>query len=462
MEEPVSGTRKLLLSLIFTFAAVGVSSANNVYLAQTAQGGNTGADCADAKAVSYFNNSSNWTTTGSGVLIGAGTTVYLCSGGGEITTNLNFQGNGSGASPVVVDCNSGSNATMDAYIGEIATTYWTIQNCTWDTSFATNSATQAVIETSGGAAFGIIQNNHIDIMSSSQVIFFGHISHDITVQNNYLKVSTPSGGDGFDTDVLDTEGAYNVLVEGNYIAMNIGAGDETCGGCHDDLTQVWAADGSPANAPYNWTYRYNYFVQESSPTKANNQSLMMMENIGSGYWNVYSNVFQCVSSGSSGNGITFDSNTSGMTANIYANTVVENAGACNNLFNISGSGSYNLEDNIVYNTDAGNALTGGETFASRGYNLWFGPNIPSCSGFPSDVCGSNPLFTNYATNDFSLQSGSPAKGAAANLGTSYNPYPQPETTWPNPTVATRPSTGNWDIGAYYGVAPPTSLTATVH
>ena len=456
------GSRKLLLSLIFAFAAVGVSSANNVYLAQTAQGGNTGADCADAKAVSYFNSSSNWVATGSGILIGAGTTIYLCSGGGEITTSLNFQGNGSSASPVVLDCNSGSNATMDAYIGEIGTNYWTIQNCTWDTRYATNNPDQAVIQTSSsGAAYATIQYNTINVMSSAQVIFLGGHTHDITIQNNYLKVSTPSGGDGFDTDVLDTEGSYNVMVQGNYIAMNIGGGDESCSGCHDDLTQVWQSGAGGSIAPYNWTYRYNYFVQESSPTKTNNQSLMMMESIGSGYWNVYSNVFQCVSSGSSGNGIVFDSNTSGMTANIYANTVVENAGACNNLLNISGSGSYNLEDNIVYNTDAGNALTGGETFASRGYNLWFGPNIPSCSGFPNDICGSNPLFTNYSTNDFSLQSGSPASGVAANLGTSYNLGPQPETTWPNPTVATRPSSGNWDIGAYFGPAPPTGLAAAV-
>ena len=100
---------------------------------------------------------------------------------------------------------------------------------------------------------------------------------------------------------------------------------------------------------------------------------MMMEMIGTGYWNVYSNIFQCVSSGSSGNGITFDSNTSGAIINIYDNTIVENAGACNNLFNLSGAGSYSLENNVIYNTDAGNALTGGVSFATRPFNLWYGP-----------------------------------------------------------------------------------------
>jgi len=426
-----------LIALRFPLTATAATASNNIYVAQNSAGAANGADCADASPVSFFNSSGNW---GSGAnQIGPGTTVHLC---GTITSNLSFQGNGTSGNPVVLD---GTGATMSAYITS-SSQYWTIQNCTWSTSYATNSGTQAVIQTGNGAAFGTIQNNHIDIVNSAQVIFFGNISHDITVQNNYLKVSTASGGDGFDTDVLDTEGAYNIMVQGNYIAMNVGAGDESCGGCHDDLTQVWASGGNSANAPYNWTYRYNYFVQESSPAKANNQSLMMMEMIGTGYWNVYSNIFQCVSSGSSGNGITFDSNTSGAIINIYDNTIVENAGACNNLFNLSGGGSYSLENNIIYNTDAGNALTGGVGFATRGFNLWYGPNIPSCVA--TELCGKNPMFNNYAGNDFSLQSGSPAIGVGAILATTFDQYPLPETTWPNPQLGTRSVSASWDLGAF--------------
>jgi hypothetical protein len=469
MEETVSRSQELfyaspfaisriLLVLVLLTVVTSMASASDIYLAQSAQGANTGADCADAHPATFFNSSANW---GSGAgQIGPGVTVNLC---GTISTNLTFQGNGANGNPVVLD---GTGATVNAYI-DVASQYWTIQNCTWSTSYATNSGTQAVIQTSNGAAFGTIQNNHIDIQSSSQVIFFGHGTHDMTVQNNYLRISTPSGGDGFDTDVFDTEGSYNVMVQGNYIAMNIGAGDESCGGCHDDLMQVWAASGSAANSPYNWTIRYNKFVQQSSPAKVNNQSLMMMENIGTGYWDVYSNLFQCVSSGSSGNGIVFDSNGSGMTAHLYNNTVVENSGACNNLWNLSGSGSMYLSNNITYNTDAGSALTGGETFASRGGNLWYGPNIPSCSGFQGEICGSDPLFNNYSASDFTLQSGSPARGAAANEGTSYNLYPVPETTWPDPSTSNRPSSGSWDIGTYQFASggsapnPPSGLTAVV-
>lgn len=450
--------QKVLFVIVFFCVTAGLASANDVYLAQTALGGATGVDCADAVAATYFNTSSHWSGSPTGIQIGPGTTVHLC---GTISTNLTFQGGGANGNPVVLD---GTSATMSAYI-DLGSSYWTIQNMTWSPSYGTGSNSQAAIQTTNGAAYGTIQNNHIEIQNSAQVIFFGHISHDITVQNNYLKVSTPSAGDGFDTDVLDTEGAYNVTVEGNYIAMNIGAGDQSCSGCHDDLMQVWAASGSAANAPYNWTIRYNNFVQESSSTKTNNLSLMMMEAIGTGYFDVYSNVFQCASGGSSGNGIVFDSNTSGMKAHIYNNTVVENAGGCNNLFNLSGSGEFDFSDNIIYSSDAGNALTGGVSFTTRGNNLWYGTNIPSCSG-TSDVCGSNPLFTDYSSSDFSLQAGSPAIGLGANLGASYNQFPVAETTWPNPSLGTRASSGSWTSGAFStgGGSPPaapTGLTAAV-
>jgi hypothetical protein len=446
-----------MVALALVITASAATTSNTIYLAQNSAGAGSGADCADALPVSFFNNSQNW---GSGAnLIGPGTTVHLC---GTITTALTFQGNGTSGNPVVLD---GTGATMSAYINT-GKQYWTIQNITWSTSYATNSPTQAVIQTQGGAAYGTIQNNHIDVLNSAQVIFFQNVTHDVTVLNNYLRVSTPSGGDGFDTDVLDTEGAYNIMIQGNYIAMNVGAGDENCGGCHDDLTQVWGAGGSSANAPYNWTYRYNYFVQESSPAKTNNQSLMMMEQIGTGYWNVYGNVFQCLSSGSSGNGITFDSNTGGMIANIYDNTIIENAGACNNLFNLSGAGSYNLENNIVYNTDAGNALTGGVTFTVRGFNLWYGPNIPSCTA--TEICGKNPLFTSFGANNFSLQAGSPAAGVGIDLGAQFDQYPVPGATWPNPQLGTRSLVAAWDLGAFDSSsasgtqpAPPTGLAATV-
>jgi hypothetical protein len=102
-------------------------------------------------------------------------------------------------------------------------------------------------------------------------------------------------------------------------------------------------------------------------------------------------------------------------------------------------------------------------FATRSNNLWDGPNIPSC--VTTEICSQNPLFNNFAGNDFSLQSGSPAIGKGANLGSAYTAGVAPGATWPNPSLINRPTSGAWDIGAYQsGVqpAPPTGLSAVVN
>ena len=66
----------LVGALVALTLTCGVTRANDVYIAQSAAGTANGADCADAKAASFFNTISNW-GTGAGQ-IGAGTTVHLC------------------------------------------------------------------------------------------------------------------------------------------------------------------------------------------------------------------------------------------------------------------------------------------------------------------------------------------------------------------------------------------------
>jgi hypothetical protein len=232
---------------------------------------------------------------------------------------------------------------------------------------------------------------------------------------------------------------------------------------HDDCIQTWQKGGTSAGPPYNWTIRYNKFVMNTP--SLNNKSWQMMEGLGTGYVNVYGNVYVGLEGASSANGIVFDSNTNGLVANIYGNTIVEKAGGPNNLLNISGAGIFNLSDNVIYSTDVGSALTGGAPMV-RSHNLWYGQDIPAC--LPSEICGKNPMFTNFAGNDFTLQSGSPALGVGANLGVGFDAYPLSGAVWPNPALGTRPSVGVWDIGAYNGsssastpLAPPTGLTASI-
>lgn len=93
----MNGPRNLVLAVIFVILATGFSTASDIYIAQNAAGGNTGADCADAHPVSFFNNSSNWGSAAG--QIGPGTTAHLC---GTITSELYVRGGGASGSPVTI------------------------------------------------------------------------------------------------------------------------------------------------------------------------------------------------------------------------------------------------------------------------------------------------------------------------------------------------------------------------
>ena len=95
--------------------------------------------------------------------------------------------------------------------------------------------------------------------------------HDIKIINNFMRITAPTGT-GYDTDILDSEGSYNVLVEGNYLELAV-TGDENCDDCHDDVTQVWAASGDAATCPgfsfSTWGSRLDRFwtIQRTDPVQ---------------------------------------------------------------------------------------------------------------------------------------------------------------------------------------------------
>jgi hypothetical protein len=107
VEVSVNRFRSLVLAVTFVTLAAGFSSASDIYIAQNAGGANTGADCADAHAASWFNSSSNWGSGGG--QIGPGTTVHLC---GTFTSQMNGQGSGSSGSPITVLFESGGQISV--------------------------------------------------------------------------------------------------------------------------------------------------------------------------------------------------------------------------------------------------------------------------------------------------------------------------------------------------------------
>ena len=166
----------------------GSGSGSQIYVSQSGAGASSGADCGDAKPVSFFNSSSDW---GSGAgQIGPGVTVDLC---GTISTPLSVQGSGTSSSPITVYWTSGSTMSSADWSGGPAidtngNDYLTFNGGNNGTSI------QATAEGSGLADQGVASQG-IFALSCAGCTF-----ENLTIANLYVHTSTS------DTSVDQTDG----------------------------------------------------------------------------------------------------------------------------------------------------------------------------------------------------------------------------------------------------------------
>lgn len=146
---------------------------------------------------------------------------------------------------------------------------------------------------------------------------------------------------------------------------------------------------------------------------------------------VYNNLIYGNGGGTAGTGGIWVQYGSPTGSKFYNNTVYGNTGYGIRLE--AASNTTTLQNNISYNnTGAEISNAGSGTIASN--NL--------CDSAISGLCaGGNPLFV--STSNFHLQTGSPAIGAAATIGTFSTDY----------DGVSRPQGSAWDIGAYEYTSP---------
>jgi hypothetical protein len=430
---------------ILVSALVGVAAppvlAEDFYVSQVATG--DGRSCSSTLSVSWFNTASSWANPKQPLKIGPGDTVYLC---GTITGTLTFQGSGSDTGGVVtVD---GANATMSADVNIPHRSYWTFQNGTWVSGYTST----AVFYVDGGH-HGTIANNRLNEYTS-RILFIAksnEYAYEIAVRNNYFRSS--SSASAAQHDVIATEGAHDILVEGNYIELRLTNNDQ-----HIDIVQTWMRSYNLANKPYNLTLRYNWFALNTT-TSQNHKAWCMVENLyGTNY--VYGNVFVGVTGASETKPFQFDS-VDGV-VHVYNNTfVAKGTSAGGGVFSAGQGSGMTAKNNIVY-AEGSQTLADPAGSPTLAYNLWKGLNEVPTSKCTDHCLFTDPLFTNYAAGVFTLQSTSPAIGKGTNLGSgpaghSFDYGLAPGATWPGPALAQR--TGAWDMGAYVSGSPsaPTSV-----
>lgn len=241
-------TLALMILLCNLMAApVAKASASSIYIAQSAAGAANGADCADAFAVAFFNNSANW--GGGGNQIGAGTTVHLCGtfAGAAGTSLLTFQGNGASGNSITLQFETGADLTAPY----------------WSTSGAINVGSHSQIIIDGGSN-GIIQATANGTTLGNQrtnsgiTTFGGNVEiRHLTIANLYVHSSTSDSGiDQTGVNCISFSGS-NVLIHDNImhdagwcLYENSNAGDANVSIYNNTIYNI---DHGWALAPYGHT-----------------------------------------------------------------------------------------------------------------------------------------------------------------------------------------------------------------
>ena len=527
------------MRLIILFLAPFLCLGNDIYVAQTAQGGNTGADCADALIYSYFNSSGNWqASTGTGIKIGYNTTVHLC---GTLTgtagaTWLTAQGNGSSGSPVTIKFETGAvmtapywgSATSGA-INIVGYNYFVIDggvngeilnsangtalaNQKYSTGIYIQNATSVEVKNlsitgiyaNGGSSPAALDAGGMD---TADILAVSPLN-TIIIHNNTLSNARAGAWVNFDGSSLATIQIYSNYINDHDwgIVMGAGSGGETTTGVsiyNNEITD-WANWQCPAYPSF-----LNYcsgaipgmvdvyhtdgiilFSYRGSPITASIYNNYLHGTLGSGSPTAF--IFCTEGGGSAGIGSTCNifnnvlAETSGPIANwilatgvytgghqIYNNTIVGqgNSGGIavelngtSNIFKnniISGkqfgmvsyeaspavtfSSITQSDNNVWYNLAPGSEFSFNDGGTYYSYSAWTG------LGYDTNSLSTNPNLS----GTYTLQSGSSAIGAGANLTTLG--ITSLDSDYGG---AARPPSGAWTIGAYNYIPPPGSISSS--
>jgi hypothetical protein len=311
--------------------------------------------------------------------------------------------------------------------------------------------------TNGTATFAYIQNsNHITISNCNVKNigygFLGDLNHFIVITGCDVSSST---NQSVQTDIIHFGSATDVIIEGCRFIQRAPGNTSVR---HNDCVQTYRSGSSAGFASSNWVIRFCW-IELQNQSGSGDASWCMLEAMnGNPALKIYSNVF--VGTGTVGNNGICNSRNGGGTYYLYNNTVIRH-NKPDNTIRFLDSGTANWKNNVGM-SDVGVSGTFTNITMTQGgvdYNFWyrFGTNYAG----PHGATNKDPLFTNYAGNDFSLTQNSPLRGAGTDLGAEYAQGIAPGATWPNPKLAPRTQ---WDVGAYVytagGPAPSPTPTPT--
>ena len=490
-----------------TFSSV----AANFYVAQSAQGANTGADAADAHSLAWLNTSSNWGTGTN--QIGPGGTVYLC---GIISNALTIQAAGLPGSPLTIYFAPNARFSAPTWTGNII-------NDSGYSYVTFDGGSNGVMEATASGS-GLAYSNTMTAIALTGCS--GVIVRNLTFQNFYVMASggitstdaTSSGsgviltGSGFGNDVI-TNCVFHDMFSGVAGAYGAGCFNLTMTHC-TAYNCNWGGAMGDANASgtlngmtvdhchfYNWlnwdnaydNHHHNGFFTWAESGGSVSNVTYVDNYVGPGYGVqnsyglfaqgnvvnvvVYNNIFDASDGTAPADGLLY--------VDLEKITTASSVYACNNTFiggaavNVAG---INL-DGDIYGGNPSHFYLLNNVFVHNYYGLiWFYNSAStlvcdtndyygcSANAFASSASGSGgggslaswqaigyDLHSLTVNPDLNIsdqpQPGSPLIGAGENLTALgiTNDY------LGNP----RPATGPWTIGAYQGASVLTNAAILV-
>jgi hypothetical protein len=519
-----------LAACLFLASGTSFASVNNVYISQNGGtfSGGTACNGQSTQAYTYFNTSSNWTSgTPSGSQIGPGTSVYICGtiDVPEGATALSVHGSGSSTAPVTILFDTGAIIESPAFTNGIningynyitvnGGTNGIIENTANGTNLSYQTSSQGVnIQSASDITVEslTIQNIYVNAGSSPSAtdtngqntadVNITYPASNLIIQNNTLT----NARTGIVAD-FDGGNITNLAISGNTLSdhcWQIQGGGNTTG-----IVSGLLIYGNSMTGWLNWQYPTSTYHQDG---------IILYSDSGTPFTvYVYNNYFYGDMGEGSSTGMLFittpnneyDPITTYAFNNVFydsvpyddpmwiAQTIVY---AYNNTFVGSGGGvpimmsdgsstpstaaSANAENNVFINfspvyLDEYSLLTNWKASNYNDFNAGssgvvafdnsnFSGNGPNWTFSQWQAEGFDANSTTGAPNlssSYTLQSGSAAIGLGTNLTSlcTGNLVPLCSDKAGNP----RPSTGNWDAGAYNyasdAPAPPTGLTAVAH
>lgn len=478
--------------LVFLILAQSVFAAN-YFVTQSGAGTNSGNSLGNASSVSQFNAGTQFTETGGDTVSFSGTITSTASPSRSGTANgasrltldfsgatlntanprvalngrayLNVNGGGSwtqtgsgGTSTYTAGCIVGAVATGNnifSFGGNLNGHDVTVQGFQSTASASTDEGRFMSMDFCNNLT---IQDNNLTNISCL-VVGDTDFCHDAIIRRNYFN---QCAGVNNQDDAISIGNAYNVTIELNKFILN--APGDGPSGRHNDGIQTYKGGG--AN-PYGWIIRYNWFETTVSTGTGDNSFTQLEDMTDSGgtmACKIYGNIFFGTATATGpANGVLGSG--SGCTYYHYNNTYFRGAGPGNiSVFN-NGGGAATLYSRNNIGTGTTNVATGLSWTCTAGatwdYNWFFNWNSPTSTYWGTHgASNTNPLLVDPTTFNFSLQSGSPCKGAAdATIGAEFNQGIAANSSWPNPTLVSRGS--SWDIGAFQVTAGAATFSSSL-